>query len=109
MRRIFVFHENGGILSTVVSNAGERRSTHRPIQHNRRQGYKLRYPFNEFQTAAEVCEPAENQGIAGKNGCVLPRPENKAIEPKKDNKNKDLQENVSLCSDWLGNLDSNQD
>ena len=71
-------------------------------------GYKLRYPFNEFQTAAEVCEPAENQGIAGENGCVLPRPENKAIEPEKYNKNKGLQENVSLCSGWLGRLDSNQ-
>ena len=72
-------------------------------------GYKLRYPFNEFQNTAEVCELAENQGIAGENGRVLPFPENEAIEPKKDNKNKGLPEKTSLCSGWLGNLDSNQD
>ena len=72
-------------------------------------GYKLRYPFNEFQNTAEVCEPAENQGIAGENSRVLPFPENEAIEQKKDKKNKDLQENASLYSGWLGNLDSNQD
>lgn len=72
-------------------------------------GYKLRYPFNEFQNTAELCEPAENQGVAGENGRVLPFPENEAIEPKKDNKNKGLPEKTSLCSGWLGNLDSNQD
>ena len=72
-------------------------------------GYKLRYPFNEFQNAAEVCEPAENQWFAGENDRVLPFPENEAIEQKKDNKNKGLSEKTSLCSGWLGNLDSNQD
>ncbi len=72
-------------------------------------GYKLRFPFNEFQNAAKTCEPAENCGFAGKNGAFLTSSENGAIEPKKDNKNKGLPEKASLCSDWLGNLDSNQD
>ena len=72
-------------------------------------GCKLRYPFNEFQNAAQVCEPAENKGFEAENDCILSGAENGAIEPKNNNKNRGLQENASLCSGWLGNLDSNQD
>lgn len=72
-------------------------------------GYKLRYPFNEFQNTAKVCEPAENQGFAGKKDGFSTGAENGAFELEKLNKNKGLQENASLCPRWLGNLDSNQD
>ena len=72
-------------------------------------GYKLRYPFNEFQNTAKVCEPAENQGFAGKKDGFSSGAENGAFELEKLNKNKGLQENASLCPRWLGNLDSNQD
>jgi hypothetical protein len=64
-------------------------------------GYKLRYPFNEFQNAAQVCEPAENKGFEAENDCILSGAKNGAIEPNNNNKNRGLQENASLCSGWL--------
>ena len=72
-------------------------------------GYKLRYPFNEFQNTAKVCELAENQGGSGRKDGFSTGAENEAFELEKLNKNKGLQENASLCPRWLGNLDSNQD
>lgn len=69
-------------------------------------GYKLRYPFNEFQNTEKVCEPAENQGFAGKKDGFSTGAENGAFELEKLNKNKGLQENASLCPRWLRKLDN---